>query len=118
MATRFELVSEQDKVCFLLRAADGTVLLQSVGTGGGKITAQNEILHVRRAMKAPEHLIPHEAHDGSHFFVLKEDSGNVLARSPHVASAPQLSALARQILDAAAAAPIVDLTKRPRAATG
>ena len=42
MATRFELVWEQDKVCFLLRAADGTVLLQSVGTGGGKITTQNE----------------------------------------------------------------------------
>ena len=117
MTTRFELVSEQDKVCFQLRDPDGAVLLHSVGGGGGKITAQNEILHVRRALKAPEHLVPHQAQDGSHFFTLKEDSGEVLAKSLHVPSAAALAALTRKIVEAAATAPIVDLTKRPRAAT-
>lgn len=116
MATRFELVWKQDKVCFLLRAADGTVLLQSVGTGGGKITTQNDILHVRRALQRPEHLITHQGRDGSHFFVVKEDSGEVIARSPHVGSAAQLSDMAHQILAVASYAPIVDLAKRPRAA--
>ena len=117
MATRFELVLEDDKVCFVLRAADGKLLLQGVGGGRGKITAQNEILHVRRALQSPEHLVPHQAQDGTHFFVVKEDSGEVLARSPHVASASQLAALTQQIVTAAASAPIVDLTKRPRATT-
>lgn len=116
MANRFELVFENDKVCFLLRGADGKELLRGVGAGG-KITAQNEILHVRRALQSSEHLIPHQAQNGSHFLVVKEDNGNVLARSASVATVDQLAALTRQLIEVAAVAPIVDLTKRPRATT-
>lgn len=116
MATRFELVSEQDKVCFQMRGADGQVLLHGVG-GGGKITVQNEILHLRRALQAPAHLIPHQTRDGAHFFVVKEDGGNVLARSAPVPTPARLAELANAIV-AGAKAPIVDLTRHPRAATG
>ncbi len=110
MATRFELVLEQDKYTFQLRTSDGRVLLKGLGSPS-KIMTQNEILHVRSALRDPQHLVPH--HDGDrHFVVVKDTDGSVLARSPQFATEGELTDLMPQILAVTGAAPIVDLSKR------
>lgn len=118
MATRFELVAEDDQVHFQLRGADGSVLVKDVGGSSGRIGAQNGILHLRRAVQDPTHMVEHRGKDGSRFLVIKEANGDVIARSAHVDSPERLAALAREIPIAAANAPIIDLTRQRRSATG
>ena len=89
--TRFELVSDHDHLTFNLRTAEGQVLLTGLD---------------------PSRLVAHEAPDGSHWFVLKDADGSVLARSPHVTTKAALDELCTRILAVAASAPIVDLIKR------
>lgn len=109
--TRFELVSDHDHLTFNLRTAEGQVLLTGLGAKS-KIMVQNEVLHVRNSLRDPSHLVAHEAPDGSHWFVLKDADGSVLARSPHVTTKAALDELRLRILAVAASAPIVDLIKR------
>lgn len=112
MATnRFELTQEHDHVIFHLRTPEGKTLLTGLGSKS-KIMVQNEIMHVRNSLRDPSHLVPHQATDGSHWFVLKDVDGSVLAKSPHVATAAELEDLRIRILAVAASAPIVDFTKR------
>jgi hypothetical protein len=108
--TRFELILDHDKVTFHLRTADGQVLLTGLGAKS-KIMVQNEILHVRKALRDPSHLVPHEGRDGSHWIVVKDLDGSVLAKTPHVETAAAANDLIARILALAPAAPIVDLTK-------
>jgi hypothetical protein len=117
MANRFELVVEHDQVFFQLRAASGEVLLRSLGSSS-KIMTQNEVLHLRRALQDPSHLHNHQGADGSHFVVIKEENGTVLAKSPHVSSLQHLEELTRTVLAICQKAPIVDLTKRVHAQGG
>ncbi|HEX5051560.1 MAG TPA: hypothetical protein VFZ65_07310 [Planctomycetota bacterium] len=112
MATRFELLLEPSgKFHFLLRSPDGGVLLRSLA-GDSKIMSQNELLHARNALRDDSRLVPHEAEDGSHFLVVKDRDGSVLARSPSVGSAAELEAMTDQIRAAGQGAPVIDLTKR------
>jgi hypothetical protein len=111
MANRLELVAEHDQVFFQLRTAGGEVLLKSLGSRS-KIMTQNEILHLRRALQDPSHLVNHQAADGSHFLVIKDKDGSVLAKSPHVSSLQTLQELTHQVIALCPSAPIVDLTKR------
>lgn len=112
MATRFEVVHEHDEFLFQLRTADGEVVLRSLGSPS-KIMTQNEILHLRSAIKEDSHFVPHEAKDGTHFLVLKDKDGSVLAKTDHVASAAQLDQIKATIV-AAGGAPMIDLTKKHR----
>jgi uncharacterized protein YegP (UPF0339 family) len=110
MATRFELVLDHEKFRFVLRAADGQVLLNGL-PGTSKIMVQNDILHLRSALRDGANLVPHRAADGSCFLTVKDKDGAVLARSPQVATDAALAEMAQAIPALAAKAPIVDLTK-------
>jgi hypothetical protein len=110
-STRFEIVPDRDQLTFHLRTAEGLTLLTGLG-GSSKIMLQNEILHVRRALRDPTHLIRHQDADGSHWIVVKDLDGSVLAKSPHVPSAAALDEVVDRVLQVAATAPIVDLSKR------
>jgi len=115
MATRFELVIDHDRTFFQLVNKDGQTLLRSLGSTS-KIMTQNEIQHLRRALRDPSHLVPHESQDGSRFVVVKEDNGTVVARSPHVPDAAALQALIDDVMASVATAPIIDRTKRQQQA--
>lgn len=110
MVTRFEIVHEHDDFFFQLRTADGDVVLRSLGSPS-KIMTQNEILHSRTAMRDDSHWVPHEAKDGSHFLVLKDKDGSVLARSSQTQSSAELDQL-RELIIAAGTAPMIDMTKK------
>lgn len=108
---RFELAQDHDHLTFHLRTPEGQTLLTGLGSKS-KIMVQNEIMHARNALRDPAHLVPHQAADGTHWFVLKDLDGSVLAKTPHVATATDLDDMRVRILAVAASAPIVDLTKR------
>lgn len=112
MATRFELVPHHDRLTFNLRTTDGEILLTGLGSSSSKIMVQNEIQHVRSALKDRANLVPHHGKDGSHWVVLKDHDGSVLAKSPHVADVHARQALETRLLEVAGKAPIVDLVKR------
>lgn len=112
MATRFELVlDDAGKVHFQLRSPEGEILLRSVGCDG-KIKAQTGVLHVRSALRDPDRSGPQSEADGSHFVVVKEGDGSLLARSVRVADAAGATALLERIRSISDTAPIIDLTKR------
>lgn len=114
MATRYEVLLEQgDTFYFQLRTDDGRVILKSLGSPS-KIMTQNEILHLRNSLRDTSRLISHDT-DGEHFLVVKDRDGSVLAKSPRVDSSGALRELTQEIT-AAAAAPIVDLSKRGKTA--
>lgn len=113
MATRFEVVLEHDDTFFFqLRTADGNVALRSLASNS-KIMTQNEILHLRKAMQDESLLVPHVGADDSHFLVIKDQDGSVLARSSKTRSAAELKELTQTIRDASHS-PIIDLTKKHR----
>lgn len=110
MATRYEVQIENgDTFFFHLRSGDGRVILRSLGSPS-KIMTQNEILHLRDAVRDPARLVSHDDH-GRYFLVVKDRDGSVLAKSPRVDSGDELQVLTKEVI-AAAAAPIVDLCKR------
>jgi hypothetical protein len=106
MQARFEIVNDHDRFSFRLLDGDAEVLLTGL-PNNGKIAVQNEVLQTRSAIRAGDRFVPHTGHDGSHFVVLKGKSGNVLARSPHVADQATLDKLIHRIV-AAASAPLLD----------
>ena len=111
MVTRLEIVLEHDDTFFFqLRTADGEVVLRSLGSPS-KIMTQNEILHLRSAIRDDSHWIPHEGDDRSHFYVLKDKDGSVLAKSTHTKTLEELEKI-KQIIVAAGSAPMIDLTKK------
>jgi len=113
MVTRFEVVLEHDDTFFFqLRTADGEVVLRSLGSPS-KIMTQNELLHLRTAIRDDSRWINHEARDGSHFVVIKDKDGSVLARSYQTKSPRELDEAKRLIVDAGTA-PVVDLSRRRR----
>ncbi len=116
MVTRFELVLEhEDTFIFQLRTEDGDIVLRGLGSNS-KIMTQNELLHLRRAAKDVARLVPHVGSDGSHFLIIKDDDGSVLARSSKTKSKPELDAMTEFILQATDS-PMIDLTKRRRNAS-
>lgn len=110
MATRFELILDHEKFRFVLRAADGRALLTGL-PATSKIMVQNDILHLRSALRDGANLVPHRAADGGAFLTVKDKDGAVLAKSCHLPAETALPELAQAIAAAAAKAPIVDLTK-------
>ena len=111
MATRFELVLEhEDTFIFQLRTSDGDIALRGLGSNS-KIMTQNELLHLRKAVKESSHLVAHVGSDDSHFLIVKDDDGSVLARSSKTKSKLELDALA-EFISKAAESPMIDLTKR------
>jgi len=110
MANRFELVLDHDKVNFRLCSTTGQTLLTGL-PGSSKIMLQNDILHVRTALRDSGNLVPHRGTDGSHFLTVKDKDGTVLAKSPHVPTPQAIEELAHAILAIVAKAPIFDLTK-------
>lgn len=112
MSARFELVQDPSgKFHFQLRGASGEVLLQGLACDG-KIAAQTEVQHVRKALQDPMLLVDHAAADGTHFVVIKDRDGSVLARSPHVASEAAILAVCAEITSTAEKAPLIDLSKQ------
>jgi hypothetical protein len=113
-STRFEIVPDHDQLTFHLRTTEGQTLLTGLASNS-KIMLQNEILHARKALRDPSHLVKHTGNDGSHWIVLKDLDGSVLAKSPHLPSDTALDEVIDRVLAVAATAPIVDLTKRAHA---
>ena len=114
MKERYEVVQDSNgKFYFHLRAADGAVLLSSLACDS-KITAKNELLHLRNSLREADRVIEHEAGDHTRFVVVKDHDGTVLARSPHVDPATSFPVLLATIREAAGA-PMLDLSKRRHA---
>ena len=91
MNARFELsVDPNGRHTFSLRGDDGATLLHGL-KGEDRIRVGIDILHVRRAVRELRNFVAHRAPDGV-FVVLKNASGEVLAKSPHL-PAPALKAL-------------------------
>jgi hypothetical protein len=110
MTTRFELLcDEQGRISFCLVGDDG-VLLQGLPCRG-KVAAQTEIMHTREFLRTPDHLVPHESQQGEHFVVVKNDDGDVLARSRRVGSAGELAELVEVIRNTGVDATIIDQTR-------
>ena len=114
MANRYEIVWEHDAFFFRLRMADGEVVLRGLGSPS-KIMVQNEILHLRNALRDPSHLIAHESDNGERFIVVKDRDRSVLARSKRVNGGAAMRELVGELLGAAHA-PIIDLAKQARTA--
>lgn len=111
MAARFEVVLDGGgRFHFQLCAPDGDVLLTSLPEAS-KIMVQNSVLNARNSLRDPERMVAHNAEDG-HFGVLKDRHGEVLARTPRVASAEALEELLERVRVAGTSAPLVDRTKR------
>lgn len=114
MATRFELVQDPlGKFHFQLCDDGGTLLLESLG-GDSKIMTQNDLQHARQALTQADHVVGHVAADGTHFAVVKDDDGSVLARTPHVPSATRLDAMVAEVRNSALVAPLIDRCRRRR----
>ncbi len=113
-STRFEIVPDRDHLTFHLRTTEGQTLLTGLGSNS-KVMLQNEILHARKALRDPTHVVKHRGNDGSHWIVVKDLDGSVLAKSPHVPSEAALDEVIERVLAVAATAPIVDLSKRAHA---
>lgn len=111
MNKRFELICRADgKFLFQLRGDDGNVLLSS-HTCDSKIMAQSEVLQARNSLRDVDRLVAEQAGDGTHYYVVKDRKGSVLAKSPVTASADEFAGLSSAIRTAAQNAPLVDLTK-------
>lgn len=115
MATRYEIVHDHDAFFFQLRMADGDVVLRGLDSPS-KIMVQNEILHLRNALRDDSRLVPHDGDDGERFVVVKDRDGSVLARSKRVDGDAALRELVDDLLGAAHA-PIIDLARPRRTAT-
>ena len=113
-STRFEIVHDRDQLTFHLRTTEGQTLLSGLASDS-KIMLQNEILHARKALRDPSHIVKHHGADGSHWIVVKDLDGSVLAKSPHVPSETALDEVIQRVLAVAATAPILDMTKRAHA---
>ena len=114
MAAKFELISdEQGRYGFTLKGADGSALLFGVATAG-RVAVQNDILHVRKAVRNHDLFVSHDTADGA-FVVLKDDNGEVLGKSPRVKK-EQLPALIAAI-QAQADAPILERKVRSQPAS-
>ena len=114
MNARFELVSD-DPGRFFFRLLDRTGRLLLTGLPcEGKIAAQSEVLHARNSIRAADRFVSHRADDGSHFVVLKDKDGSVLAKSATMATEAELTALIAQATALGGAAPLVDLTRPAR----
>jgi hypothetical protein len=110
MNARYEIVQDDQRFSFRLLGSDGTVLLSGLPSSG-KIAVQSEVLHVRNSVRAGDRFVTHAADDGTHFVVLKDRHGNVLARSPHVRSPGHLDRLIEMIHAVASGAPMLDLAR-------
>jgi hypothetical protein len=113
-STRFEIVPDHDQLTFHLRTTDGQTLLTGLGSNS-KIMLQNEILHARKALRDRSHIVKHAGDDGTHWIVVKDLDGSVLAKSPHLPTPEALEEVIARVLAVAATAPIVDLSKRAHA---
>lgn len=114
MPAQFEIRSDSPaQFRFELHADDGSVLLQGL-PGDSKIMVQNEVLHLRQAVQAPELVIDHHNGKHEHFLVVKDIDGSVLARSPAVAEVSVLASLRQQVTALAPNAALVDRTKPHR----
>jgi len=117
MKDRFEVVQDPSgKYRFLLRTADGALLLSSL-PGDSKIMVQNDLLHTRNSLGEDACVIEHRADDGTRFVVVKDHDGTVLARSPHMDPKAPFTAILDKIRGAARGAPMVDMAKRKHSAT-
>jgi hypothetical protein len=114
MVTRFEVVLMHDDTFFFqLRTADGEVVLRSLGSPS-KVMTQNELLHLRTAIKEDPQWIQHQTKDGASFFIIKDKDGSVLAKTIHTKTHAELNALKETALEARAA-PMIDMCKKARA---
>ena len=114
MTAKFELIAdEQGRYNFTLKGDDGQALLFGVSPDG-RIAVQNDILHVRKAVREAHLFVPHDAPDGA-FVVLKDHNGDVLGKSPHVRK-DLLPALVDAIKTSAPGAPIIERRSRSQPA--
>src|SRR5712671_6011379 len=80
MTTKFEMhKDEAQRFYFSLTATDGTELLRSLPYFS-KSHARRDATHVPPMLKDEQHLHRHEMH-GKYYFVLKNDRGEMFARS-------------------------------------
>ena len=112
MNARFELIcDDSDRIHFRLLDTEGHPLLTG-GPTNGKITAQNEVLHARSAIK-DERFLP-QSDNGKHYVILQDKDGSDLAKSCKVDSEAEIPALLTAIRECGAAMAIIDHTKKRR----
>ncbi|HLQ36560.1 MAG TPA: hypothetical protein VK348_02075 [Planctomycetota bacterium] len=118
MTTKFEMhKDEAQRFYFSLTATDGTELLRSLPYFS-KSHARRDATHVPPMLKDEQHLHRHEMH-GKYYFVLKNDRGEMFARSLHVGSPLALDEIITEAREAAEKALLLDHTtgSRPSVST-
>ena len=101
MNARFELIcDDSDRVRFRLLDTDGHALLTG-GPTNGKITAQNQVLHARSAIR-DDRFLP-QSDNGEHFVILQDKDGSDLAKSAKVKDESELPSLIAMIRECGAA---------------
>lgn len=112
MAPKFEIVQDETgKFAFHFKDGIGQVQLSSL-TYSGKISAQTDIARVRRWLGDDERVVRHARPNGEFFFTVKNDSGEVVARSAMASSESHLEELVQNVRSEADKAALVDHTRK------
>src|SRR5262245_26983041 len=97
MTARFEIVQDDhDRFRFRLLDEEEHVLLMGL-PHPEKVTAQNDVLHVRQSIAERRRFVHQHTYDGGHFAVLKDANGKVIARSCRVADHDEMGRVVLRI---------------------
>lgn len=114
MTPKFEIVQENTgKFAFHLKDNGGQVQLSSLSYSG-KISAQTDVARVRKWIDDDHRVVRHARPSGEFFFVVKNDDGEVVARSVMAQSESHLEELVQQVRSQAATAALLDHTSKAR----
>lgn len=112
MAPKFEIVQDDSgKFSFQYKDKGGQVQFSSLAYTG-KISAQTDVARVRKWLADDQRVVRHSRPNGEFFFTVKNDSGEVVARSIATASESHLEELVQQVRGEAHTAALLDTTSK------
>ncbi|GAB4139785.1 MAG: hypothetical protein Fur0037_06150 [Planctomycetota bacterium] len=112
MAPKFEIVQDEEgKFRFHFKDDEGQVRLRSLPFKS-KINAQTAVAKMRDLLLREEHVVRHSRPGGEFFFTVKNQNGEVVARSEFADSESRLESLVASVRESAKGAALIDLTSK------
>jgi uncharacterized protein YegP (UPF0339 family) len=112
MTPKFEIVQDDSgKFTFHYKDKGGQVQLSSL-TYSGKISAQTDVARVRKWLADDQRVVRHTRPNGEFFFTVKNEDGEVVARSMATTSEAHLEQLVQQVRTEAHTAALLDTTSK------